>query len=85
MAKVLLHTKTQTDPIWKDELCEFARIPIAGEFLDFGSKSSWFQVKIIIHTLFDCGYVAEAFAEEEVRGSVATKSQKYEKLKLSEV
>jgi hypothetical protein len=60
--KVFLHTRNRASWNWQNELRNFARIPIVGEYLTLDSESPWYQVLVVVHTPFECDCDAEVYA-----------------------
>jgi hypothetical protein len=63
--KVFLHTRSKGMFDWRNELRDFARIPVLGEYLAWDDSSPWYQVQLVVHTPFeqaDCD--AEVYAVE---------------------
>lgn len=48
--KVSLHTRTQGLYNWRNLVCEFTRLPVAGEYLALGTDASWHKVQLVVHT-----------------------------------
>jgi hypothetical protein len=40
----------------------FARLPVVGEFLAMNIDGQWYQVELVIHCPFPCGWKAEIYA-----------------------
>jgi hypothetical protein len=51
---VLLHTRKSRGAAWIDEPREFARIPSVGECVTRSSDSPWYEVRLVVHTPFEC-------------------------------
>ena len=62
--KVFLHTRHHGEFDWLNEFRDFARIPIAGEYLARDVSSPWYQVQLVVHTPFECDCDAEVYAIE---------------------
>jgi len=60
--KVFLHTRDMGKFNWVNEIREFARIPIEGEYLALNSNSGWYKVQLVVHTPFECDCNAEVYA-----------------------
>jgi hypothetical protein len=63
--KVFLHTRSRGLFDWRNELRDFARIPVVGEYFAWDDSSPWYQVQLVVHTPFeqaDCE--AEVYAIE---------------------
>jgi hypothetical protein len=61
--RVFLHTKSPEVASWeKNEFREFARIPVAGEYVTLHEKSDPYKVILVIHTPFPCDCDAEVYA-----------------------
>lgn len=61
---VFLHTREKGSFEWINEIREFARIPIVGEYLALDVSSPWYQVQLVVHTPFECDCEAEVYAIE---------------------
>lgn len=61
---VFLHTRSKGNFNWVNEIREFARIPIVGEYLAMDVSSPWHQVQLVVHTPFECDCEAEVYAVE---------------------
>lgn len=62
MHKVFLHTHTKGDHDWVNEIKEFGRIPVEGEYLATDVDSTWYEVELIVHTPFTPEMEAEVYA-----------------------
>lgn len=62
MMKVFLHTRNIGEFNWINELREFARIPVEGEYLTLSSTSDWYKIQLVVHTPFECDCHAEVYA-----------------------
>lgn len=62
--KVFLHARKLDESDWKNEHREFARIPIAGEYLTRRLDSVWYEVQLVVHTPLSGGCAAEVYAVE---------------------
>ena len=61
---VFLHTRTRGLFDWANEIRDFARIPVVGEYLALDVSSPWYQVQLVVHTSFECDCDAEVYAVE---------------------
>ena len=62
--KVFLHTRSPQKRDWTNEMRDFARVPIIGEYLATSSSGPWYLVELVVHCPFDCEPDAEVYAVE---------------------
>lgn len=64
MAKVFLHTRETNQVEWSNEVRDFARVPVPGEYLALDVTSPWYRVGLVVHVPFPADWEAEVYAEK---------------------
>jgi hypothetical protein len=68
--KVRLWTRSPGKYDWKNEVREFARIPVSGECLALGPNSPWYLVQLVVHMPYPGDCDAEVYSMQVDRDEV---------------
>lgn len=59
--KALVRMRSQGKYDWKNEVCDFARLPNVGEYITLGADAPWYLVQLVVHTPYPHGTEAELY------------------------
>ena len=62
--KIVTHTRSHGRYDWHNEVREFGRAPVVGEYLTLGPDSPWYEVQLVVHLPYAGSAEAEVYAVE---------------------
>jgi hypothetical protein len=58
---VLVFYKSAGDTMWQNDMRNFDRVPVVGEYLTMARDGDWYEVKAVVHMAFPLDYDAELY------------------------